>query len=427
MRVLIYTINYSPELVGIGKFTGEMAEWLATQSHEIRVVTTPPYYPEWKIQKGYSKWSYQRQRLQGVDVFRCPIWVKQQLSGWQRLLHLFSFVISSFPIMLRQIFWRPDVVIVIEPSFFCIPTALLLARCTKARSWLHVQDFEIDAGFGLGMVPNNWILRQVLLATEKYFMNQFHQISTISDKMLDRLFTKGIAPRKITLFPNWVDTSEIYPLPQTKSLRSHLGLAEDDVVVLYAGTMANKQKLELLIHAAARLQQEPNLQFLIAGEGPRKKSLEGMSRLLKLRNVQFLPLMPIREFNQLLSTADIHILMQINALADLMMPSKLTAMMASGKAIIATAETDSAIGQEVLNSKGGILVSPDQLDQFVAAIQLLAQDKHQRQIYGINGRQYAEVHFSKTAILENIHHALINTVTPRSQSPSQKIESTINI
>jgi colanic acid biosynthesis glycosyl transferase WcaI len=427
MRILIYTINYSPELVGIGKFTGEMAEWFAEQPHEVRVLTTPPYYPEWKIQKGYRKWFYQKQKLQGVYVFRCPVWVKQQLSGWQRLLHLLSFVMSSLPIMLRQIPWQPDVVMVIEPSFFCIPVALMIARFTRAKSWLHIQDFEIDAGFGLGMVPNNWFLRKALLLAEKYLMNQFHHISTISNKMIDRLVTKGIAPRKITLFPNWVDTSEIYPLPHTKSLRSHLGLVEDDVVVLYAGTMANKQKLELLLHAADRLQQEPNLQFLIAGEGPRKKSLEGMSRLLKLKNVQFLPLMPIHEFNRLLSTADIHILMQINALADLMMPSKLTAMMASGKAIIATAEADSAIGQEVLNSKAGILVTPDQLEQFVAAIQLLAQDKQQRQIYGLNGRQYAEVHFSKTAILENIHHALINTVSPRSQSPSRKIESTINI
>lgn len=427
MRVLIYTINYSPELVGIGKFTGEMAEWLAGQNHDIRVITTPPYYPEWKIQKGYRKWFYQYQRLQNVDIFRCPVWVKQQLSGWQRLLHLLSFVMSSLPMMLWQITWQPQIVIVIEPSFFCIPTALLVARLAKARSWLHIQDFEIDAGFGLKMVPNNWLLQRSLLFVEKSLMNQFHQISTISDKMINRLITKGIAPYKTMLFPNWVDTSEIYPLPSRQSLRTQLGLAEDDIVVLYAGTMANKQKLELLIHAAARLQHEFNLQFLVAGEGPRKKSLEAMARFLKLKNVQFLPLMPIHEFNRLLSTADIHILMQINALADLMMPSKLTAMMASGRAIIATAETDSAIGQAVLNSKAGILVTPDQLDQFVAAIQLLAQDKHQRQIYGVNGRRYAEVHFSKTAILENIHCALVNTSSSQQQSLSREIETTINI
>ena len=39
MRILIHGINFSPELTGIGKYTGEMAEWLAAQGHEVRVPT----------------------------------------------------------------------------------------------------------------------------------------------------------------------------------------------------------------------------------------------------------------------------------------------------------------------------------------------------------------------------------------------------
>ena len=54
MRILIHGINFSPELTGIGKYTGEMAEWLATQGHEIRVVTAPPYYPQWQLAEGYA-------------------------------------------------------------------------------------------------------------------------------------------------------------------------------------------------------------------------------------------------------------------------------------------------------------------------------------------------------------------------------------
>jgi colanic acid biosynthesis glycosyl transferase WcaI len=44
----------SPELTGIGKYSGEMAEWLAAQGHEVRVVTAPPYYPQWKVAEGYA-------------------------------------------------------------------------------------------------------------------------------------------------------------------------------------------------------------------------------------------------------------------------------------------------------------------------------------------------------------------------------------
>jgi len=48
VRLPIHGINFAPELTGIGKYTGEMAEWLAQRDHEVRVVTAPPYYPKWQ-------------------------------------------------------------------------------------------------------------------------------------------------------------------------------------------------------------------------------------------------------------------------------------------------------------------------------------------------------------------------------------------
>ena len=39
MKLLLYGINFAPEMTGIGKYTGEMAQWLAAQGHEVRVVT----------------------------------------------------------------------------------------------------------------------------------------------------------------------------------------------------------------------------------------------------------------------------------------------------------------------------------------------------------------------------------------------------
>ncbi|SUY94619.1 colanic acid biosynthesis glycosyl transferase [Citrobacter braakii] len=43
MKILVYGINYSPELTGIGKYTGEMVEWDgAARGHDVRVITAPP-------------------------------------------------------------------------------------------------------------------------------------------------------------------------------------------------------------------------------------------------------------------------------------------------------------------------------------------------------------------------------------------------
>ncbi len=88
MKILLYGINFAPELTGIGKYTGEMAAWLAARGHQVRVVTAPPYYPHWKVGEGYSGTHWQRQTWAGVQVWRCPLWVPSQPSGLKRLLHL---------------------------------------------------------------------------------------------------------------------------------------------------------------------------------------------------------------------------------------------------------------------------------------------------------------------------------------------------
>src|SRR5665811_649755 len=138
MRILIVGINYAPELTGIGKYTGEMAEWLVTQGHAVRVVTAPPYYPEWHIGNAYSAWRYHFEEMNGVNIWRCPLWVPAKPSGLKRLIHLASFALSSFPVILGQILWKPDVVIAIEPPLTCAPVSLLVSRLAGAKAWLHI-------------------------------------------------------------------------------------------------------------------------------------------------------------------------------------------------------------------------------------------------------------------------------------------------
>ncbi|MFG6657439.1 glycosyltransferase, partial [Scandinavium sp. M-37] len=92
MKILVYGINYSPELTGIGKYTGEMVEWMAQEGHEVRVITAPPYYPEWQVGERYSAWRYRREEG-AATVWRCPLYVPKQPSTLRRLIHLGSFAL----------------------------------------------------------------------------------------------------------------------------------------------------------------------------------------------------------------------------------------------------------------------------------------------------------------------------------------------
>lgn len=169
LRILIYGLNYSPELTGIGKYTGEMASWLAERGHEVRVVTAPPYYPAWRVRDDYrGAWYRIEQGLDQPIVYRTPLYVPSRPTGIKRIIHLVSFMLGSFPVMLRETFWEPEIVFTVEPTFFCAPLALFIAKSAGAAAWLHVQDFEVDAAFELGLLP-----ARVRSTMPRYVSNSF--------------------------------------------------------------------------------------------------------------------------------------------------------------------------------------------------------------------------------------------------------------
>jgi len=212
MKILIYSINHSPEFVGIGKYNGEMVEWLIENGHEVRVVTTPPYYPNWQIWPNYSKLFYKvESKYYGkCKIFRCPIYVPKNPGSAARVLYLLSFFISSLPVMFAHILWRPNILFLTEPPLICSPIALLVGWLSKSKNILHVHDFEIDAAFNLGLLRGKFF-KKILGAFEKLIMSCFTVVSTISLKMQNILIDKGIPAEKTFIMRNWVNLELINP------------------------------------------------------------------------------------------------------------------------------------------------------------------------------------------------------------------------
>ncbi|MDE1183029.1 glycosyltransferase WbuB [Paraburkholderia sp.] len=389
MKVLIYGLNYAPELSGTGKYTAEMSQLLTARGHQVRVVCAPPYYPEWRIAPGFSAWRYRHDTLQGVRVWRAPLWVPAFPGGIKRMLHLASFALSSLPLLMRQLFWRPDVVLTIAPTMLCAPAALTLARCTRAKAWLHIQDYEIDAAFDLGLLKSPRVSRFAHWL-ERGLLSRFDVVSSISDRMVERAISKGVDKAQTVCVPNWVDLHAIYPLTQPSIYRSLLGIPKDHTVVLYSGNMGAKQGIETLAAAAAALAERTDISFVFCGAGVAKADLA--ARCAGLSNCHMLPLQPVALLNELLNVADIHVLPQRGDVADLVMPSKLTGMLASGRAVIAMAQPGTSLYE--VTSDTGVAVPPDDVDALVAAIAALSADEARRAILGRAARRYAEQRLS---------------------------------
>lgn len=415
MRALLYGINYAPELTGIGKYTSEMAEWLAANGAEVTVVTAPPYYPDWRVQAPYRAHRYHRETRNGVEIIRCPLWVPRRASALKRLVHLASFAISSLPVIL----WlaarrRPDLILVVEPPLFAAPAARLAARMSGATAWLHVQDFEVDAAFGMGMLRKG-LLQKLALAFEGWVMRRFDRVSTISERMVTRLSAKKITPAQAQLFPNWVELDRIRPLPHACSLRVE-HFSEDRVVVLYAGNMGNKQGLETVVQAA-KLLAGPNdtmIHFVFCGEGVGRQALESAAGAAT--NISFWPLVPADRLNELLNLADIHVLPQRADAEDLVFPSKLTNMLASGRPVVATANPDTQIAETLGGC--GVVVRPGDPFELADALRSLATDQERRRSLGAMARIVAERLWDKDAVLAR---AFKDHFGPRARSVPQPL------
>jgi colanic acid biosynthesis glycosyl transferase WcaI len=362
-RVIIYGMNYAPEPTGVGRYTGEIGEYLATQGLNIEVITAPPHYPGWKIRNGYRN-RYSLDVTAHGRVTRCPLVLKADMRGMWRFIAPLTFALTSAPIVMWRIFsFRPDIVLCVEPTLLAAPVALLSAKLTGTRTALHVQDLEVDAAFAVGHVRGSWLFRLAHFF-ERIVLRSFDSIITISNRMREQIVAKGVVADRVGLVRNWVDLEKIRPMSGPSPYRSELGFSDTDYVALYAGNVGPKQALSIVLEAAEAIAGRAAIKFVIVGDGPEKKRI--VSRFGHLPNVKFLSVQPEERLSDLLNLADVHLLPQNRGAADLVLPSKLGGMLASGKPSIVMADPGTELFEFL--GDGAIIIPPGDSDALARAI-----------------------------------------------------------
>jgi colanic acid biosynthesis glycosyl transferase WcaI len=215
--------------------------------------------------------------------------------------------------------------------------------------------------------------------------------------MMDRLRNKGVMARKTRYLPNWVELSCITP-PKNPDFRRHLGIPGQATVVLFSGTLSRKQGLMVIPEAARLLSSRSDIEFVVCGDGVMKRELE--SAAAGLRNIRFIPLQPSGRVSDLLGIADIHLLPQSPDAADLVLPSKLCGMLASGRPVIATCRAETEISEIV--SQCGLVVAPENGAELAYAITSLADGDDTRMLLGRKARSLAEANFERDAVLSTM-------------------------
>ena len=397
MRILIYGLNFYPEIIGAGKYTHELATYLGV-NNEVRVITANKYFPDWKVKENF----YRKEIIKNCLVFRSPIYVPKRPTGFKRLIHLISFALTSLPNLLLQKKWKPQIVITIVPTILIAQNVVFFKNLygNNCKIWLHVQDLEIDAAKELGMVKSDFLFK-LIISFEKFIYKNFDQISTISNEMRGVIKKKINFSKEIYLIRNWIDTRKIKSKKENKvaikEIRQSLNIKVSDTVIMYSGSISKKQDIDLLIYAIKGTSNLSNLRWILSIEGPSKEFIVKATKNIK--NLLITNLKKESLFYSWLGVADIHVIPQKAGINKFLMPSKVIGMLASGSPIVATTNKNSELGKVI--SKSGIATSPGSKEGFLNAILYLSKNKELRNKLGKQAREIALNNYSQKNILNN--------------------------
>lgn len=410
-KILLISHNFFPEPTGIGKYNGEMIAWMAAHGYQCTVITTFPYYPHWKIQKPYKgKW-FKKEVIHNPDskpivVYRCPSYVPADPTGKKRMLQDLSFWTSKVWQVMHLILFnkRFDLIITVAPPFHLAYLGLMVRKFNGGKLVYHIQDLQIEAAQELNILSNKSMFKR-LYGIEKRILRSANYVSSISEGMIKRIEEKTEG-RKVLFFPNWADTAHFKPLDNREELKAKWGFAPDDVVYLYSGAIGEKQGLENVIFAAEKLKDETKIKFVICGSGPYKEKLIQLAKDKQVDSITFLPVQEKALFNEFLNMADFHLVLQKSNAGDLVMPSKLTTILAVGGVSIVTTTDGTSLHDVMDKYDVGYIVEPDNHDELADIVRLARHDKN-ADIKRANSRDYAMKYLN----IDHIITDFINSVS----------------
>lgn len=370
MRIVVWGINYAPEVTGIAPYNAGLCHYFAARGHDVHMVTTFAYYPQWQKSAADAGRLFRTDRDETrVPVHRCWHYVPPRPSTLRRIFHEFSFGVTSLARVL--VLPRADVYVVVSPPLILGPLAWLATRLKRSRYLFHVQDLQPDAALGLGMVKPG-LFTKLLFAVEAFAYRHAAAVSGISQGMLDAFTRKGVPAGKRWYFPNWVSDAAVNRPASDRLLsdggaadafRAAQGIAPEAFLAVYSGNVGNKQGLGVLLDAALLLARETPagarpIEMIIAGDGAARASLAARHAELGLRNVRLLPLLSDSEYRAMLRTANVALITQEKGTGQFFFPSKLLTVLGAGLTVLAVADEDSELARALRTGACGVVVPP---------------------------------------------------------------------
>lgn len=380
-----------------------LVQSIKQRGHQIDVLTGKPNYPAGEIYSGYNALGCDFETWKGIEIYRIPIIARGEKSGFRLALNYLSFVVSGLilaPWMLRRKQYDAIFVYAPSPIFQAIPASFIgwIKKCPVA---LWVQDLWPESAQATGYVRSPWLLK--LLERMVRFVYRHTDLLLVQSRAFQAPVAALASGKPIAYYPNSVEPG--FYDPPLMTLPDIPGLA-GEFSVLFAGNVGAGQAVEVIVDAAEKLRENPDIQFVVLGSGSRWDWMREQAQARGLTNLHLAGRYPVETMPGLMRQASaLLVTLADQPIFSATIPSKVQAYMAVGRPILACLNGEGA--RLVSEANAGFAIPAEDADALAdAVLRLYRMTAEERGQMGLNGRAYYKEHFDHDRLVAQLINQL---------------------
>lgn len=401
---LLYITQYYPPEVGAGAVRSRaMSRVLAEDGWEVDVVCERPNYPTGEVPESFKKyWAYKEEENKNLNIHRIWAVANQRRNVFEQLLFFISYMISSFFYVLVHP-KKYDVIYVTSPPIFAGISGYLLSKILGSKFVFEVRDIWPDSAVNQIDLDSESFFIRFGRKIEKWLYHSADLIVPVTDAA-EEIIKKRSNSTPTSVIYNGVDVDLF-----NKKINPREGMDEDydtkKFRVGYVGSLGVIHDLRTFIKAAKICESDPEIEFVIVGDGGRNNQLQEIIEEFQPNNVTWLGLKKHEQIPFYISSFDV----AINPIN----PSKAfesivtvkfyeylaceVPVITSGKGLM------KKIGDE---SESAITVEPCEHEEMARTILELKNDRNMLTQLSSNSRNYVNNRFSRKRLAELLSETL---------------------
>jgi glycosyltransferase involved in cell wall biosynthesis len=400
MHLFLVTQYYPPEIGAAASRWGDYVKLLIKKGHKVTVLCQTPNYPSGTIFDGYkNKWFNKNKLSENLTIIRSGVWVNNRSSKIKLLGSYLTFALIGIINSTRVKDY--DLVIVSSPPLFVGLIGIFLKKFKKSTLLLDLRDIWPESVVALSGLKTRWLIKFGRLLEAKLYNTVDGYIFPVPGFLnyFKKSFPEELKKPMFNLMnginEEFLQNGSKVSLPKNYTFN-----------VLYVGNMGKAQGLDIVIETAKKLVGYP-IHFRFIGEGTKKEELIDLAQKKGLENVFFDNALPRLKLIQEIKKSNVCLVPLLkNNLFELAIPSKIFEIMACSKPIILGVKGEAE--KFISNNNCGIIVEPENSDDFKNAILSYFNNKDMVVKHGENGVNYVTNNMQKEYLLSEFLFQLNN-------------------